>query len=493
MAERFGRYELVSKIAVGGMAEVHRARMIGPSGFEKDVALKVILPHLAEDPAFVSMFIDEAKIVAGLNHPNIVQVFDLGEVQGRYFIAMEYIEGTDLAALMRRVKARGKRLPIPIAVHVAIECLTGLGHAHAATGRDGKLLGLVHRDVSPQNIFIAASGQVKVGDFGIAKAAGRLTQTRAGLVKGKLRYMAPEQIDGKALDARCDLFAVGVGLYEMLAGEVLYDATEEVQLYEQVHNAVVRPFRAEVAIGPGLNAAVHRALERSPAQRWPSARDFAQALRQYLVDHRTPVDAAAVAEFLNTGAEPVPISTPDLQALTEPALPAGPPERMELMSIADTLDVVRASEAPPTPVPAQTAPLLTGSSLLPAEATRPSRRALVLVAAAVGVAVAVAATAWRIAARRPPRSTPSAPSAASSAAPEPAAFDLPPGRGAVSVQTRPAGLLVTIDGRVHLRTPVRRLDLPAGGHRIRIEGPAGSREREFVVVDGEETLLRETF
>src|SRR5690606_14435031 len=209
--QKLGKYTLLRKIAQGGMAEIFLATQHGAGGFQKQLVIKRILPHLADDKKFVEMFLDEARIAAQFNDPNIVQIYDLGEADGQYFIAMEYIDGHDLSQIIERAMEFGKRVPGPIAAKIIRDGLNGLHYAH--TFRDpqtGEALKLVHRDISPQNLLVNNRGVVKLVDFGVAKAKPSSSKTQTGAVKGKFSYMAPEQIAGETLDARCDIFAIGI-------------------------------------------------------------------------------------------------------------------------------------------------------------------------------------------------------------------------------------------------------------------------------------------
>ncbi|RMF59325.1 MAG: serine/threonine protein kinase, partial [Calditrichaeota bacterium] len=214
----FGKYELLERLAVGGMAEVFRARVRAEGGFEKHLVIKRILPHLSSDSEFVVMLIDEAKIAVCLSHPNIVQVYDLGKIEGTYFIAMEFIEGGDLREILRRCAQRNITVPIDHAIYITTEVLKGLDYAHskrAGTKESATPLQIIHRDISPPNILLSYAGEVKIVDFGIAKASTRMMETAAGVLKGKFEYMSPEQASGLAVDARTDLFSTALLLYEM--------------------------------------------------------------------------------------------------------------------------------------------------------------------------------------------------------------------------------------------------------------------------------------
>src|SRR5262249_47010687 len=223
-AMRLGKYQLLRKLATGGMAEVFLAKTDGPMGFEKLLVIKRILPHLAEDPQFVEMFLGEAKLAAQLNHPNLVQIFDFGRAEGSYFIAMEYIDGPNLRTLQVRARDLRRMVPFPIAARIVSWAAEGLAYAHdfqdLATGQP---LHLVHRDVSPDNILVGRSGTVKLVDFGIAKATGQSHQTQAGTVKGKVAYMAPEQLRGEPLDRRVDLYPLRIGPSELCTGRMPFE------------------------------------------------------------------------------------------------------------------------------------------------------------------------------------------------------------------------------------------------------------------------------
>src|SRR5262249_17715327 len=244
---RLGKYQLIRKLATGGMAEVFLAKTDGPMGFEKQLVIKRILPHLAEDPQFVDMFLGEAKLAAQLNHPNLVQLFDFGEAEGAYFIAMEYIDGPTLRLLLAR--ARDLRSPITLGLAARIVSLAaeGLAYAHDFCDRvTAQPLHLVPRDVSPDNILVGRSGAVKLVDFGIAKARGQSHQTQAGTVKGKVAYMAPEQLRGEPLDRRVDLYALGIVLYELCTGRMPFEADSDASmvravLYDRLLPAPGRP------------------------------------------------------------------------------------------------------------------------------------------------------------------------------------------------------------------------------------------------------------
>jgi serine/threonine-protein kinase len=285
------------------MAEIFKAKQTGAHGFEKILVIKRILPHLAADPEFLAMFVDEAKIQCALEHPKIVQVFEFGEVEGQYFIAMEYIDGLDTLGLLRACAHRRMRLPVRLAVHIAAEILDALAYAHEKRGADGRPLGLVHRDISPSNVLISRRGDVKLGDFGIARAAERERQskTQAGTLKGKYGYMAPEQVVGGELDARADLFAVGIVLAEMLMGRRLFTAPNDLDVLLMVRDArLERLDRYGADIPPTLRALVVRLLAKSAEARFPTAVAAREALHDFLFDSRQRVTGADLAAYLET-------------------------------------------------------------------------------------------------------------------------------------------------------------------------------------------------
>lgn len=240
---QFGRYTLVQRLATGGMAEVFKAKILSGHGFEKLLVIKRILPNLAADKTFVSMFIDEAKLTAQLVHPKIVQVTDFGEVNGQYFIALEFVDGFDGLALLRSAAQKQVRLPVPICMFIAMEVLDALDYAHNAKDIEGKPMHLVHRDISPSNVFISQRGDVKLGDFGIAHAQERESKTQAGTLKGKYGYMSPEQVAGAELDCRSDLFAVGIVLAETLMGKRLFTAQNDLDVLLMVRDGRLDRFR----------------------------------------------------------------------------------------------------------------------------------------------------------------------------------------------------------------------------------------------------------
>jgi len=301
----FGPYEIVARLTGGGMASVFLARRRGAAGFTRPVGIKVIHPHLVEGPGFVEMFIDEAKLAAKIQHPNVVHVEELGERDGVLFIAMEFVLGASLSQLLKTHARSGELLDPALVIWIAMQTLSGLHAAHEIKDAEGKLLGLVHRDVSPQNILLTADGNVKVIDFGIAKARGRQYKTETGSLKGKLRYMAPEQASSGELDRRTDCYALAIIIWEMLTLRRLFDAEDDFALIDQIRNPVVRPPSQLVpGVTKALDAVLLRALAPVPSDRYPSALEFRRALAQAMPSVAS-VDANRVADLLEGSLGPL--------------------------------------------------------------------------------------------------------------------------------------------------------------------------------------------
>lgn len=295
--EVFGKYQLLEKIATGGMAEVWRARAQGMAGFEKILVIKKILPKLLKDDEFIELFIDEARIAVQLLHVNIVQVFDLGEVGGQYFMAMEYVHGLDLSRIISRARNIGA-FPIPLALFVIAEVLKALQFAHDRIDEDGRLMRIVHCDISPQNILISYAGEVKLTDFGISRAAFQAAEKHQ-VVRGKYAYMSPEQVDGRALDGRTDLFSIGIVLFELLTGRRLFKMRSRDETLQRVRRAEVpspRTYRPEIS--EDLEGILLTALARRPESRYQTAGDMLEALSALMVREGHRVTNNDVAAYL---------------------------------------------------------------------------------------------------------------------------------------------------------------------------------------------------
>jgi serine/threonine protein kinase len=293
-----GPYRLLERIAAGGMAEVFRAKRSGVEGFEKVVAVKRILPHLSENKEFVEMFIDEAKMVAGLSHPNIVQIFDLGKIDTAYFIAMEHVQGKDLRTILKQAKEKGLRIPLDLSVLIVSKVCSALEYAHRKRDEHGEAMKIVHRDISPQNILISFEGEVKLTDFGIAKATSKASSTDRGALRGKLLYMSPEQASGHPMDRRSDVFSLGVVFYEMITDTKPFLGSSEKGILEMVRDCRFEEPRAlNPKIPESLEKVVMKALEKDPERRYQDASEMYRGLERVLRERQPPA-ATELARFM---------------------------------------------------------------------------------------------------------------------------------------------------------------------------------------------------
>ncbi len=297
--DRLGKYEIVAYLASGGMAELYLARSRGIAGFEKVVALKRILPKLAEDEDVVSMFIDEARLAASLHHPNLAQVYDIGKDGGSFFFTMEYIHGEDLRTVMLRAAKKKRGLSLSTSLLIVTQVAAGLHHAHDKKAADGQPLGTVHRDVSPANVMLTMDGAVKIVDFGVAKAAARKTQTQTGSVKGKIGYLSPEQAQGEELDRRSDVFALGILLFELTTGTRLYQGPHDLAVLTKLLNQdAPLPSSRVPDYPPALEEIVLKALRRDPRQRHDTAQELQVALEDFAREQKLALSSVALARFL---------------------------------------------------------------------------------------------------------------------------------------------------------------------------------------------------
>ncbi|MCX7944498.1 MAG: PEGA domain-containing protein [Deltaproteobacteria bacterium] len=297
----YGKYFLIDRINVGGMAEVFKAKAYGVEGFEKLVAIKRILPNIAEDEEFITMFIDEAKIAVQLNHANIAQIFDLGKIEDTYFIALEFVYGKDLRAIFERLRKRGEIMPIPAACYIIIQVCEGLDYAHRKKDSMGRDLNIVHRDVSPQNILVSYEGDVKVIDFGIAKAANKASKTQAGILKGKFGYMSPEQVRGLPLDRRSDIFSLGIIFYEILTGERLFVGESDFSTLEKVRNVEIMPPTAyNRNIPESLEKIILKALAKDADDRYQFASEMAEDIQRFMISQGILFTRKDLSNFMKT-------------------------------------------------------------------------------------------------------------------------------------------------------------------------------------------------
>jgi eukaryotic-like serine/threonine-protein kinase len=275
-----GRYALFDEIAAGGMATIHLGRLLGTGGFSRTVAIKRLHPHLAKDPDFRGPFLDEARLAARIRHPNVVQTLDVVALEGELFLVMEYVHGEPLSHLLRALAKTKQRLPFKVVGQIIADALNGLHAAHEATDDQGKPLGIVHRDISPQNVLVCTDGVARVLDFGIAKAAGRLHTTRDGQIKGKLAYMAPEQVNGGQLTRQVDVFATAIVLWESLTGRRLFRGASDAEVLFDIltDDALAPPSSVAPELPTALDHVVLRGLQRDPSKRFATAHDMALAL-----------------------------------------------------------------------------------------------------------------------------------------------------------------------------------------------------------------------
>lgn len=340
LPRRFGRYTLLERIAAGGMAEVYKAAWEGEGGFRKLCAIKRVLPGLADDDEFIRMFQEEAALTVRLSHANVVQVFDFGRAEGDWFLAMEYVAGPSLRGVLNRCRERNERIPGKIAIWIAGEVAKGLGHAHTRRDDAGAPLGIIHRDVSPSNVLLSWSGEVKITDFGIARMASRASHTSPEMVRGKASYLSPEQASGEPpLDARSDLFALGIVLWETLTGRKLFEADSPAEVLTRVVTAPIPPLAAIIkGVPDAVQELVARALARDRDQRFPDAVAFERACAM-LVARLGGVAAADVASFLEARfpehERSEQLSDVQRQAISaNPGVPAGPPRSAPASSAA---------------------------------------------------------------------------------------------------------------------------------------------------------------
>jgi serine/threonine protein kinase len=293
------RYRVVEKLESGGMAEVFRAESEGLQGFKKQVAIKRVLPHLSEKKKFISMFLDEARLSAQLSHSNCVQVFDIGVGDNAYFIVMEYVDGANLKAIAESLRKHGREFPVQPATLIALEICKGLSYAHELRDPNGADMKIVHRDMSPPNVLVTKYGEIKIVDFGLAKANSQLERSEPGIIKGKFSYLSPEAAMGQEVDARTDIFAVGIILWELLAGQRLFLGETDFQTVKKVQQAVVPPISSiNKQVPPELEKIITRTLARDPAARYQTARELGADLNKFMFKFGQPVSTFDIASLV---------------------------------------------------------------------------------------------------------------------------------------------------------------------------------------------------
>jgi len=486
-----GKYELIRELAVGGMAEVFLARTAGPMGFEKQLVLKRILPHMAKDPSFVEMFLSEATLAARLTHPNIVQIFDFGESDGSYFLAMEYIDGPTLRTLLEDAYRRQVALPPVVCARIIANACEGLAFAHdfrdPATRQP---LGVVHRDISPDNLLLSRQGAVKVADFGIAKASGQRHRTQTGIIKGKLAYMPPEQVRAQPLDRRVDVYALGIVFYELLTGQRPFEAPTDASLmqsilFEQPTPAVLR----QPDLPEPVQHILLRAISKDREQRYPDCLAFQADLEQFILSTGKPVTSQHIAQLVAQ-------VSPPLEDAPLPPLPPGSPPL-------EATEIRPNTPSAPLPVELEGTALAPAAEALPAAAPRGTGRLLVALSGLVLLAAGggylgwrteapvptaappiVAATAEPLPPPAPPEpvaaAEPSVPEAAPAAAPPaPAPTEAPPPpaptqtpagperMGMVHFSVKPHGLIYLEDRKLG-GSPLGPIQMPAGTYHFKV-------------------------
>ncbi|GMU59706.1 MAG: hypothetical protein AMXMBFR34_14690 [Myxococcaceae bacterium] len=299
MSQPFGRYELLTRIATGGMGEVFLARARGAAGFEKLFVVKRVLPHLAQNTEFKDLFLDEARIAARLNHPGIAQIFELGDVDGQWFIVMEYVPGKDLRKITAQARSKQRALPHGLSARIIADAAAALDYAHKARDAQGRAMQIVHRDVSPHNLLVSFDGVVKLIDFGVARATNRLQETGQGVLRGKYPYMAPEQVAEDRVDAKSDQFSLGVVLWELLTGKRLFRSDSDAMTLQLVAECkVVRPRSVQPDVDPALEAITLRMLAKDPAKRFADLSEARMALEDFLLDASLPASVAHLGAFM---------------------------------------------------------------------------------------------------------------------------------------------------------------------------------------------------
>ncbi|HLK89162.1 MAG TPA: serine/threonine-protein kinase [Polyangia bacterium] len=507
MQETFGRYRLLGLLGQGGMGRLYIAARRGVQGFVKIVALKRILPHLADSAQLREMFLNEARIAARLEHPNIVATYELGEVEGKYFISMEYLPGEDLSAVIARCQGP-QAMPVEIAAALAQQAAQGLQYAHDARDGQGRLIGLVHRDVNPRNIFLTYHGVVKLLDFGMVRnPAG--PRSVPGTFKGKYGYCAPEQLEGGRVDRRADVFCLGIVLWESLTGSRLFEAHTDAETIDAVRSRHIDPPSAlRPGVPGGLEAIALRALARDPARRFQSAQEMLESLDQFLLERKTQPTATAIGQWMESlfGAERAAlkksISQGDnveatlqrLKSLDSSVSRRSAAQPRPLWSTSFGLGAPRGEEGaalqrpgPPSSRPAaesigdgitdsgelvSTRPVsvvapIQAAPAPPARAPRPTRFVLVASLTAVAGLVAIGGALLRRAGGRP--------GATEAAAQTTASLDL---------RSQPAGASIFVDGTpTGLRTPAVLSGLPVGRMitlRLDLAGYAGLSKQTTV-------------
>ncbi|MHB8420156.1 MAG: protein kinase domain-containing protein [Myxococcales bacterium] len=492
-AENPGKYRLIRRLGQGGMAEVFLASQQGLAGFEKTVVVKRILPHLAADAELRVMFMDEARLLARLSHPNVVQVLDFGEMDGTLFIAMEHLAGEDLTGIVRASRAKGEAVPSQVAGTIFAGACEALQYVHTLTDEAGQPLNVVHRDISPSNVFVTYQGAVKLLDFGIAKAEGKIVETKTGKLKGKYAYMSPEHVRGERIDGRSDLFALGAVFYETMTGERLFKRDSELGMVKAIlDEPIPRVSQRRAEIAPQLDAIIAKSLARNREEPFQSATEMREALDQFLAVRPHAPAAVLLKGYLSSlfGEEHVRERVRPQGTGSHPSLPG-----LALMDRDAALAAGPAGDATPP------------SAELEA-AFRPPRRWIAAVSSVAVVLLGLGLWAFRPAPEPAPAAPPAvpalplpaphpalalpvlpeaSPAPAEVATPPPSAADPPRrkaragGFGLLSVNCIP-WCRIYVDGQdTGKNSPATAIRLKSGAHKLRVVNPPTGRAQEKAI------------
>ena len=513
MTTKLGKYTLIKKLAVGGMAEVFLARADGPMGFAKKCVVKRILPHFNDDPRFIEMFLGEATLAAQLDHPNLVQIFDFGQHDGQYYLAMEYIDGANLRELSRATRRQQGPMSLALAARIISVAAEGLHFAHELRSESGEFLNLVHRDISPDNILVARNGSVKVVDFGIAKASSQPHLTKSGMIKGKMAYMPPEQLARETLDRRADLFALGICFYELVTGGMPFDATSEVSIIQAImsQKPLEKPTAYRPDCPPDLEAIIEKCLEKDRDRRYLSCVELQADIEQFIKRTGETVGTREIAQLVET----------TFAGEADATIANGSPATPAAQSKGDI----------PAPAPSQPAPLGTASgtgmsntalrSVETFAVQKPTNKGPLIAGLGVLTLVAIGASAWFALKTDPlplkpvvpplitaldagPVSLPDAgaqgPDAGITAEPDagPAEPDAGPTAEVDAGAVVPVGPVAAKNGRLELRirpyatvflddrklgdTPLPAISVSVGRHKLRLVNPAFGKNVELNIV-----------
>jgi serine/threonine-protein kinase len=504
--DRIGKYRLIAKLGEGGMASVYLAVAHGPIGFSKLSVLKVARPHLADDPEILQMFLEEARLAGRLNHANVVQTYEVGEVDGKYVLVMEYLDGQSMRALHRRMSNKHAQVPLPLHLKLLIDALSGLHYAHELQDYDGTPLNLVHRDVSPHNIFVTYDGQVKVLDFGIAKVATSSLETKRGVIKGKVAYMAPEQVNTSRVDRRADIFSMGAMLWHAATGRQLWKGSNEAQVIHRVaHGQIPWPSAVCPNVPWALERICLRAMSLDPDDRYGTAAEMQHDLRTFASELSAEVTALEVAAFVSREfaaererirdriEEQLKRTADALQGPVNPLAtrPSLPPLHVSASNPSSLRLAMTAGDSGPSQTgPAPRASGLTRSS------SPPARRvfAWMLLAGLLAPAV-LAVVLWQLARTDGSNSAASVDSGSASpttATPSPIAPASSVAGGThvpVLVSASPKGAIVYIDGQRYDSNPATAfVERGAQHHEVRIEAP-GYETRVLNVPGDKESMV----